>query len=155
MKKQIVFYALLFLLIVGISYATTKIAPFHTPMHEDKGVCLLEKYLNLAEPQKTEFHNLNQSFQQKIAKLNGELSYELEGLLFDTPTDKYQLNQKVDEICTHQTELQRQVLYHLLAMKRILTPEQQKKCFDLIIERMCPDACGHPTDQKCKCKDAK
>ncbi|MFH1231384.1 MAG: hypothetical protein V1709_07810 [Planctomycetota bacterium] len=151
MKKTILFYVILFLIIVGISYAASKVVKSFVDYRDAQPcTCPLGMYLSLTDSQKTEFYNLNCSFQQKIAKLKESINYELKALLLETPTDKDQLSQKADEVCILQTELQRQTIDHFIELKRILTPEQQEKFFSLIIERMCPGVCKCPPN-KCKC----
>jgi len=99
------------------------------------------KHLSLSESQKSRMEALDKPFRSKVNQLKDQLrrkNDELSELLLESNSTAEGINAKLDEIATLQAELQKVVVAHLLKIKEMLTPEQQKRFFSMIIEELSP-----------------
>jgi|Deesub1362B_J571_1020462.scaffolds.fasta_scaffold02161_3 Spy/CpxP family protein refolding chaperone len=97
--------------------------------------------LGLSESQSKEMESLRKSLEPQINKIKKELREkraQLVNLLMESDPDQEKINISLKEIGSLQIKLQRIVIYHLLEQKKILSQEQQKKLFSIILERLCP-----------------
>jgi hypothetical protein len=78
------------------------------------------------------------SLSQQLVVARTQLAH---GLLEDT-VDTTRVNTSLDNISRVQLSAQRKVIAHLLSVKSILNPDQQKKFFAIILERF-----SSPSDQ--------
>lgn len=83
------------------------------------------------EPRLKEFQQSAQSVCQQVSKLRAEMM----DLIAAPDADRAAIAAKQEEIQAGQRRMQGLVIDHLLAEKRILTTEQQKRLFDLICQR--------------------
>lgn len=94
--------------------------------------------LGLTEDQQMERQSLWNEFKTKSDELRKEIN-ALRGQMIDlmsaTETDRQAIEAKQEEILSAQEKMQTLVIENLLAEKEILTPEQQKKVFDMIRTR--------------------
>ncbi|HID93110.1 MAG TPA: periplasmic heavy metal sensor [bacterium (Candidatus Stahlbacteria)] len=103
----------------------------------------LHRELALSESQVRQMESLGRPLEQKIDRIKEELREkraQLVDLLMEPQPNREEINVKVSEIESLQTGIQKLIIDHLLQQKEILTPEQQKKFFSIISERLCP---GH------------
>jgi len=103
--------------------------------------CFLHKHLSLSESQENNMEVLDKPFRSKVNQCKSTLRQkrdELSALLLKPNPTAESINAKLDEIATLQVELQKMVVAHLLEIKEILTPEQQKRFFAMIIEELSP-----------------
>jgi Spy/CpxP family protein refolding chaperone len=99
----------------------------------------LRQQLSLSDSQKQRMEALRKEFDEKSLKIRETLNYkrnELVELLSLSQTDSYKIDNLAKEIGMAQTELEKEVVNHLLQEKKILTPEQQKRFLDLIQKRL-------------------
>lgn len=104
-------------------------------------VDFISSYLSLSESQKKKMGSLDRSFYPRVEKIRTELRQrrtELSELLGQSSSSKEKIRDKVGEITSLQTELQREAINHLVEIRSLLTPEQQAKFFSLIGKRLHP-----------------
>ena len=110
----------------------------------------LHKHLSLSASQKGCMEALDKPFRSKVNQLKAELRQkrdELSTLLLEPNPIDESINAKLGEIATLQVELQKVVVAHLLEIKEILTPEQQKRFFGMIIEELSPGGMSRHEDR--------
>jgi Spy/CpxP family protein refolding chaperone len=103
----------------------------------------ISRYLSLSESQKNKIESLDRSFYARVEKIRTELSErraELSDLLGGSSSSQEKIRDKVGEIASLQTQLQREAINHLEEIRSLLTPEQQAKFFSLIRKRLHPPA---------------
>jgi Spy/CpxP family protein refolding chaperone len=86
------------------------------------------------------------AFDERTAAIRELLSHkrtELVSVLSQPLPDREKIDSLTKEIGIAQTELEKEVINHILQAKEILTPEQQKKFLDLIEVRL-------PHGEKCE-----
>ncbi|HIE27512.1 TPA: periplasmic heavy metal sensor [Candidatus Poribacteria bacterium] len=147
MRKKLLILVAILLMGFGVSLFATRYQFWRaekTHRHESgQNSCyFLHKHLSLSESQKSNMEALDKPFRSKVNQLKAELRQkrdELSALLLESNPTAENINAKLDEIATLQVELQKVVVAHLLEIKEILTSEQQKRFFAIIIEELSPE----------------
>ena len=67
---------------------------------------------------------------------------ELADLFFDERTDRAAIHGAAEKIIKHQSELEREVIAHILEEKEILSASQQRKFYDIIVEQFASEGTG-------------
>jgi Spy/CpxP family protein refolding chaperone len=101
----------------------------------------LHKKLHLSEEQRAKFEAMGKDFRERMDVLRKQTHTdreELTQLLLKSEVDREKIEKKIDAISMAQKEVQLEVIDHLLKLKKILTPEQQREFFSMIIKRMSP-----------------
>ena len=86
--------------------------------------------LNLSKEQKNEIRKINLSFQREILTLRNKIEIsqlEIKTLFLEVNPDLVKIRAKLQEIADLETEIKMKVVEEYLAVKGILTPEQQEK----------------------------
>jgi len=86
--------------------------------------------LNLTEEQKTEIKNIDLNFQKELLGLRNDIEInqlEIKILFLETEPNLVKIRAKLQEIADLQTELKMKGIEEYLAVKSILTSEQQGK----------------------------
>lgn len=146
MRKKLLILVAIFLVGFGVFLIAARYQFWRaekTHRHEggQSSCYFLHKHLSLSESQKARMEALDKPFRSKVNQLKAELRQkrdELSALLLEPNPTAESINAKLDEIATLQVELQKVVVAHLLEIKEILTPEQQKRFFAMIIEELSP-----------------
>ncbi len=146
MRKKLFILVAILLVGFGVSLFAVRYQFRHTEKthrHESgqSSCSFLHKHLSLAESQKSRIEVLHKPFRSKVDQLKTEFRQqkdELSDLLLEPNPTAESINAKLDEIAALQVELQKVVVAHLLEIKEILTPEQQKRFFAMIIEELSP-----------------
>jgi len=102
--------------------------------------------LSLSDTQRQKMEVLRKAFTESADKKRGILGYkrnELVSLLSESSLNREKIDSLIKEIGIVQTELEKEVVNHILQAKEILTPEQQEKFLDLIKVRL-------PHEGKCE-----
>jgi Spy/CpxP family protein refolding chaperone len=92
--------------------------------------------------QRTRVEDLSAGFQRECRGIRTrmrERRRDLFRLLAAPETDDATIAARMGEIAGLQAALQQRMVRHLLAVREILTPEQQRKLFDLLDEAMQED----------------
>jgi len=91
--------------------------------------------ITLTENQKQEVENIRRDFLPRVAGIRQALRQnrlKLNDLLFAEPSDKHAIEEKSMAIAKLQTELEREVIDHILQEKELLTPEQKRLFYEVI-----------------------
>ncbi len=142
---------LLILLSVGLNVAFVAVWIAHRmPRHHghfcngEESSCPFHIRLGVTDPQRQEFEARMIRFRESSQPICAEVQrrrFELIDLLAVPTPDRTAIRAKQDEILDGQRRMQERVIENLLEMKTTLTPDQQKKLFDMIRERS--DCAGH------------
>ena len=91
--------------------------------------------ITLTEKQKQEVENIRRDFLPRVAGIRQALRQnrlKLNDLLFAEPSDKHAIEEKSMAIAKLQTELEREVIDHILQEKELLIPEQKRLFYEVI-----------------------
>jgi len=144
MKRKLIILGVILLIAINVCVLATvgyrwkcrqseKICQGHTP-----GEYLCQQ-LSLSDSQKEKMEILRKNFDAKTFKIRETLSSkrnELVKLLSEPQLDSNKIDSLIKEIGWAQTELEKEVINHILQEKETLTPEQQEKFLDLIKGRL-------------------
>ena len=172
-KSTILTYAIILLLLVNIAVIGLVIfqkCSHHKPMdccpppgkEMEKNKCmadLLENDMKFSKEQMKQFHDLKSDF-HPTAKLYFDSLEKLEsdffGELVKPQTDTVKLYSFANEFGRLQNGLKHQTIEHLIKIKSICTPEQQKKYFNHITKnRHCNAGLGIVPSKKHDCPEMK
>ncbi len=157
MKKRIILFAILFLTVMNLAalatwgykrlciYCGGKRCPQTTITADD----ILQKKLHLSEEQLARMKQIRCEYHRKTANISRELA-ERRLLLSKMIMDDIDDFNKIDRICNQmdslQAAMQRIVVQHLLAQKKILEPEQ-RQIFSTLMMNCC--ATNQDTSNQC------
>jgi len=91
---------------------------------------------DLSEEQRETVQEIRQTFLPKVHGIRENLRREraeLAKLLFSEPTDRNGIDEVAKQVLEHQSELEREVIKHILEEKELLTPSQKKKFYEIIM----------------------
>lgn len=145
-KKRWLFWGVLLLVLMNIASLATvwfqqryhpgPLPPPGGPPQDRIGM-FLEHELGLTAAQAAAFKNLQKEHFQKTKALHDrirDLKHELFNELAVAAPDTQKAESLTAEIGARQQELEKNTFYHFLALKRLCTPEQQKKLEQLFDE---------------------
>ncbi len=152
MKKKLLISGIVLLTVVNISALMTigyhRICPSRECYQEDGPASedFLHRVLALSDTQVVQMKALKNAFQSNI-KSNRvalrEKREQLVQLLTASDPNRQKIYGVRSEIDSLQSELQKQVIDHLLAEKEILTEEQQQEFFSIIKEQLMEEESHH------------
>ena len=93
---------------------------------------------DLSEEQRRQVQEIRRVFLPKVAKIRQQLYLkraELADLLFTESPDRQKIFAVADEILHHQSELEREVIDHILEERQILTPAQERRFYTIIVDQ--------------------
>jgi Spy/CpxP family protein refolding chaperone len=100
---------------------------------------------DLTKEQRGLVREIRNTFLPKVGKirenLRGERA-ELAKLLFADPPDTEKIHSVARQIMLHQSELENEVVEHILEEREILSPSQQRKFYEIIIEQFSSGGLG-------------
>ena len=88
------------------------------------------RYLDLSIKQRQKLHRINIDFLKDTIDLNdeaGQLQLKRHALMEEDPVDLKKVDQLTDKIATVRAKLHKKRIRKRLAIRKILTPEQQEK----------------------------
>jgi Spy/CpxP family protein refolding chaperone len=88
--------------------------------------------------QKKKLEDIRKVFLPKVGQIREDLRSKrrvLADLLFSDVIDKPAIAQKMEEITALQIKLEEEVIDHILEEKMLLTPEQQRQFYQIIIDQ--------------------
>jgi Spy/CpxP family protein refolding chaperone len=107
-----------------------------------KGLSNIKGYLDLIPDlsldQRNRLQEIRSVFSPKVSDIRKKLYIkrsELADLLFAEPFDRPKLDNTAKEILRHQSELENEVIEHILEEKELLSPTQKRKFYEIIIEQ--------------------
>jgi len=108
-----------------------------------KGYLDLIPDLTLQQRQKVQ--EIREVFLPKVHEIRQNLHRQrsqLADLLFDEPSDRVKIDQKSDQIKNFQSELESEVIEHIIEEKELLSPAQKRKFHEIIIEQFSSGGLG-------------
>ena len=93
---------------------------------------------DLTEDQRSRLQEIRKVFSPKVSGIRKKLYIkrsELADLLFAEPFDRSKLDNTAEEILRHQSELENEVVEHILEEKELLSPMQKRKFYEIIVEQ--------------------
>jgi len=91
--------------------------------------------IKLSEGQKQQVEDIRRDFLPRVAEIRQALRQnrlELNDLLFTEPSDMQAIEGKSRDISNLQTQLEKEVIDHILQEKELLSPEQKRQFYDVI-----------------------
>lgn len=100
---------------------------------------------DLSNEQRLKVQSIRQTFLPKVEKIRQDLCgyrYDLALALFSDPTDKDKVQSISQAILRCQSELEQEVIDHIIEEKELLSPKQQKRFFEIILEQFAHGGLG-------------
>jgi len=100
---------------------------------------------DLTEEQRTRVQEIRLSFLPRVEKIRQDLCTKrisLARALFSEPTDKKRVHLVAQSILECQSELELEVIEHILEEKTLLNPEQQRSFYDIILQQFAQGGLG-------------
>ncbi|MGO9312910.1 MAG: Spy/CpxP family protein refolding chaperone [Syntrophobacteraceae bacterium] len=100
---------------------------------------------DLTEDQRRRVQDIRLSFIPHVEKIRQELCMKrisLARALFSEPTDEKRVHLIAQSILECQSELEREVIEHILEEKELLNPEQQRRFYDIILQQFAHGGLG-------------
>ena len=93
---------------------------------------------DLTEEQRRQVQEIRRVFLPRVARVRQDLYLkraELADLLFAEPPDRERIFQAADQILHHQSELEHEVIDHILEERQLLTPAQERRFYTVIVDQ--------------------
>lgn len=100
---------------------------------------------DLTAEQKKAVQEIRNTFLPKVGQIRENLRrerFELAKLLFADPPDKNRIYAVAGQILLHQSDLENEVIDHILEEREILSPSQQRKFYEIIVEQFSSGGLG-------------
>ena len=145
MKKNIVYTAAIILTVINLAAFGTLMysrwsnsQPPSLPDLRDHRFEQMKRELALTADQTAQLNVYRTEFHAELDSLASQLvaaRTQLAQALLENKLDTIRVSSNLDNISQLQLSAQRRVISHLLSVKSILNPEQQKKFFAIVLER--------------------
>lgn len=129
------------IVIVAITYAYLK----RTRGKPRNIVGYLDLIPDLSEVQRNQVQEIRRVFLPKVDKIRQSLytkRVELADLLFIEPADREKIYAVAEQILHHQSELENEVIEHILEERELLSPSQKRKFCDIIVQQFASGGLG-------------
>ena len=129
------------IVIVAITYAYLK----RTRGKPRNIVGYLDLIPDLSEVQRNQVQEIRRVFLPKVDKIRQSLytkRVELADLLFIEPADREKIYAVAEQILHHQSELESEVIEHILEERELLSPSQKRKFCDIIVQQFASGGLG-------------
>lgn len=114
-----------------------------------KSLTSIKGYLDLipdlSQIQREQVSRIRSTFLPRVADIRRNLRQsraELADLLFGEPTDRTKIDTVAGHIMTRQAELEKEVIAHILEEKELLSPAQQRRFYEIIVEQFSSGSLG-------------
>lgn len=100
---------------------------------------------DLTETQRSQVESIRSSFLPDVEEIRKNLCVKrakLADLLFSESIDRSKINNVAEEILRHQSELEKEVINHILEEKEFLLPSQQRKFYEIIADQFSSGGLG-------------
>jgi len=145
MKKNIVYAAAIILTAVNlVAFGTLLynrwrgVQPLSLPDQRDQRFEQMKRELALSAEQATQLDMYRTAFHAELDSLASQLvatRTQLAHALLENKLDTTRVNNSLDNISRLQSSAQRKVISHLLSVKSMLNPKQQKIFYAIVLER--------------------
>jgi hypothetical protein len=136
--------------IILVSYRCLK----HTRWKNSNIKGYLDLIPDLSDEQRSRVQSIRQSFLPRVERIRQDLCrcrIALANALFSEITDRDKVHSIAQDILKSQSELEREVIDHIIEEKELLSPRQQRKFFDIILEQFAHGGLGvHDIKQRRK-----
>lgn len=100
---------------------------------------------DLTAEQKEAVQEIRHTFLPRVGQIRENLRREraeLARLLFADPPDRNRIHTVTRQILSHQSDLENEVIEHILEEREILSPMQQRKFYEIIVEQFSSGGLG-------------
>ena len=100
---------------------------------------------DLSPKQRERVQEIRRTFLPKVQGIRQNLRRERAELarrLFSEPSNRDEIYEVARQIVDHQSELEREVIEHILEERELLTPSQKRKFYEIIIEQFASGGLG-------------
>ncbi len=100
---------------------------------------------DLTEQQRAQVQEIRSEFLPKIEGIRKNMRLErarLAELLFEEPVDLKLIYSVAEQISAHQSELEREVIEHILEERELLSPAQNRRFYQIILEQFSSGGLG-------------
>jgi Spy/CpxP family protein refolding chaperone len=100
---------------------------------------------DLTEAQRNQVQEIRKVFLPKVDNIRQSLYMkraELADLLFIEPTDREKIYAVAEQILHHQSELENEVIEHILEERELLSPSQKRKFYEVIVQQFAAGGLG-------------
>lgn len=100
---------------------------------------------DLSDEQRLKVQNIRRTFLPKVEKIRQDLCgyrYDLAKALFSEPADRGRVQSISQAIIRCQSELEQEVIDHIIEEKELLSPKQQERFFQIILEQFAHGGLG-------------
>ncbi len=100
---------------------------------------------DLTERQRLQVQEIRRTFLPKVEDIRKNLyacRAELAERLFEEPADRSEINAVAQEILRYQSELEKEVIEHILEEKELLSPAQKRKFYEIIVKEFSSGGLG-------------
>ncbi|MFH1147553.1 MAG: Spy/CpxP family protein refolding chaperone [Pseudomonadota bacterium] len=101
--------------------------------------------IDLTADQREKVEEIRRTFLPRVAGIRQELRnrrMELSDLLFESPLDRNKINAVVKEVSRLQLALEQEVIEHIIEENGLLTPDQQREFYKVIIKQFSSGGLG-------------
>ncbi len=100
---------------------------------------------DLTETQRLQVQEIRRTFLPKMEGIRKNLyacRAELAERLFEEPADRSKIAAIAEQILRHQSELEKEVIEHILEEKELLSPAQKRKFYEIIVKEFSSGGLG-------------
>lgn len=100
---------------------------------------------DLTEDQRAQVQEIRRTFLPRVAQIREDLRREraeLARLLFADPPDRNRIHAVGRQILLHQSDLENEVIEHILEEREMLSPSQQRRFYEIIVEQFSTGGLG-------------
>ncbi len=100
---------------------------------------------DLTEEQRALVQEIRRTFLPKVGQIRQNLRREraeLAHLLFADPPETEKIHAVARQILNHQSELENEVIEHILEERELLSPSQQRRFYEIIVEQFASGGLG-------------
>jgi Spy/CpxP family protein refolding chaperone len=100
---------------------------------------------DLTEDQRARVQEIRRTFLPKVGQIREDLRREraeLAKLLFNDPPDRSKIHPVARQILLHQSDLENEVIEHILEEQELLTPSQKRRFYEIIVEQFSTGGLG-------------
>lgn len=101
--------------------------------------------IGLTTDQESQIEPLEQSLKRDVSSIQTRLAEERMTLcrfMHEQPMNRSRIDRQLESVCELEKAQQKRVIDHLLAMKAVMTPEQNDRFYQQMMSQMCPHCRG-------------
>ena len=100
---------------------------------------------DLSPVQREQVREIREAFLPRVEKIRESLRLEraeLARLLFEEPADRSRIHSVARQVLLHQSDLENEVIDHILEEQELLTASQRRKFYEIIVEQFSSGGLG-------------